>query len=182
MAGIVLILVRCYEPMKQSGDYQAGKGALDPLRQEAMDLAGFGLMRCRPDGTVITMDEACRRILDLEDCFPDLSRLNGIPLSRLLVPLRSCDPLPFDIPAGSTFCRSIYPIFTVQGNAKWIMQDSYRIQNSQNGEEVIQIVLLALYPPSIQLPRGGGRFRSSLPAGGTKENRFVDIDHAMQME
>ncbi|MFB3789354.1 MAG: hypothetical protein ACE15F_23590 [bacterium] len=126
------------------------------------------------------MDTAARELLALVDGLVNLSRLNGIHISRLLIPLYSTNPLPVEIPEEGTVFRSIHPILTFKGNAKWIMQDAYRLWDSQNGEDVIQILLLALYPPAIQLPRGGGRSRTSQPAGGTKGNRFVDSDPAMQ--
>ncbi len=164
--------------MRPSRENHPHKPEDNGYRQEALERVGLGILRHNYEGYLTYMDTPAREMLELADGFVNPSRLNGIHISRLLIPLYSSTPLPVEIPEEGTVYRSIHPILTFKGNAKWIMQDSYQMRDPQNGEEVIQIVLHALYPPSIQLPRGGGRFRTSLPASGlggwmkTRERRI----------
>ncbi|HQH71939.1 MAG TPA: hypothetical protein PK360_07660 [bacterium] len=122
------------------------------LRQEALERVGLGILRHNFEGYMTYMDTAARELLELVDGFVKPSRLNGIHISRLLIPLYSSNPLPVEIPEEGTVFRSIHPILTFKGNAKWILQDSYRIQYPQGGDEVIQVVLLVLLPAPLKRP------------------------------
>jgi len=138
--------------MRPSRENHPHKPEDNGYRQEALERVGLGILRHNYEGYLTYMDTPAREMLELADGFVNPSRLNGIHISRLLIPLYSSTPLPVEIPEEGTVYRSIHPILTFKGNAKWILQDSYRIQYPQGGDEVIQVVLLVLLPAPLKRP------------------------------
>ncbi len=131
---------------KVLADSQLTEAEMNAIRQEAMEFAGIGLYRYRFDGTVIFMDRTALRLFDLENKFPDPSEVAGKDISELLVYVRPRHLLRDMIRASGQVRGLEYPFNTLNGEERWLRNDSYLTRDAQTGEEEIQATIRDITP------------------------------------
>ena len=131
---------------KLLADTQLTEVEMNAIRKEAIEFAGIGLYRYRFDGTVIFMDRTALRLFDLENRFPDPSEVAGKDISELLVYVRPRRLLRDMIRATGQVRALEYPFNTLNGEERWLRNDSYLTRDPQTGEEVIQATIRDITP------------------------------------
>ncbi|MDP8239510.1 MAG: PAS domain S-box protein [Candidatus Hatepunaea meridiana] len=111
------------------------------IRQEAMELAGIGVIRYKLDGTILFIDQQAVSILELENEYPNPNDVTGKNISDLFV---------YDYPNLLIRDKIIkqgelryleYDFKTLTGKEKWVNFSAYLIEDPKIGEKVIQVVL-----------------------------------------
>ncbi len=113
---------------------------MDLIRQQAMDLAGIGLLRERLDGTILYCDRGALRILDLQDRFEDPSEVAGLNIAELISYLEPPERLRATIREHQRVRNLECPFRTLKGELRWALFDAYLLKNGETGEEAIQIL------------------------------------------
>ena len=112
------------------------------IAEEAMEFAGIGLYRFLLDGTLIFMNRQTLRVLELEEDYPDPIELTGRNVSELFDYLE--DPGSFRaavLEEGAVRNRE-YHLRTLRGNTKWIIHNSYLVEDAATGQQAIQAIAL----------------------------------------
>ena len=111
------------------------------IRQEAMELAGIGVIRYKLDGTILFIDQQAVSILELENEYPNPNDVTGKNISDLFE---------YDYPNLLIRDKIIkqgelryleYDFKTLTGKEKWVNFSAYLIEDPKIGEKVIQVVL-----------------------------------------
>lgn len=127
-------------------DTQLTEAEMNAIRQEAMEFAGIGLYRYKFDGTVIFMDRTALRLFGLEKMFSDPSQVVGTDISDLLVYIRPKRLLRDMIRETGQVHALEYPFKTLDGEERWLRNDSYLTRDPQTGEEIIQATIRDITP------------------------------------
>jgi signal transduction histidine kinase/CheY-like chemotaxis protein len=113
---------------------------LDRIREEAAEFAGVGIYRYREDGTIVFMDRASLRLLDLEDRYPDPAAVVGRDIGTLLVRLDPPATVRRAVLAGGRVRDFEYHYRTLSGKERWAQHNSYLVRDPHTGETQIQVL------------------------------------------
>ena len=107
------------------------------FRSKIGGLGPIGVARCRPDGTVLSLDERVAEILELERSGINFNAIEGKNISELLT---YSDPAPFiELGTGQRHCARQLFVLTLSGTGRWIMVGQFSEQDAKTGEEVVQL-------------------------------------------
>ncbi len=114
---------------------------LDLVRREAMAFAGIGLYRFAFDGAVLFMDAGALRIFGLEDRFHDPADVVGKNIAELIVYVGPEGLMRKEIRKHRRIHAREWSFQTLAGQEKWVVEDSYLVNDVQTGQEAIQVVV-----------------------------------------
>ncbi len=111
---------------------------LSEIRREAMDFAGLGVYRYRPDGTILFMDRGTVQLLDLE--VEDPSELVGRNIETLFEYLERPHSLRDEVVQRGQVRRFEYGYKTLKGEERWVNHDAFLVRDPETGEAAIQVL------------------------------------------
>jgi PAS domain S-box-containing protein len=109
----------------------------DELWQRLVELSGIAFYSYKLDGTILYIDKAAVRILDLSDRYPDPAVLAGSNLGDLLDYVWPSGRLRETIREKHHVHHLEYPFKTLSGKTRWTLHDSHLTRDPDTGEEVI---------------------------------------------
>jgi len=113
---------------------------LEALREDAMVMAGIGFFRYAFDGTILSMDRGCLRILEVEEQYPDPAMVLGKNISDLFLYVNQPGSVRDTTRSAGSVLLQEYPFVTLAGRRKWSLHDSYVVFDESTGQEAIQVM------------------------------------------
>ncbi|HEY3417016.1 MAG TPA: PAS domain S-box protein, partial [Armatimonadota bacterium] len=120
---------------------QPSENEMDTIRQEALEFAGIGLYRYTFDGTIVFIDRGALRIFEADERFPDPAQLTGHNIGELFIYISAPGLLREELRARRRIHDFEYQFKTLTGKIKWVLNDSYIVDNPQTGEEAVQAII-----------------------------------------
>jgi two-component system, cell cycle sensor histidine kinase and response regulator CckA len=115
---------------------------LATIGEEAMDFAGIGLYRYLLDGTLIFMNRQTLRVLELEEDYPDPAELSGRNVAELIDYLETPGSFRAAVLEHGSVRNREYHLRTLRGNTKWVLHNSYVVEDMATGQQAIQAIAL----------------------------------------
>jgi len=112
------------------------------IRDEAMTFAGIGLYRFLLDGTLIFMNQQTLRVLELDEDYPDPAELTGRNVSELFEYVEEPGSFRAAVVEHGAVRNREYHLRTHRGNDKWIIHNSYLVEDAATGQQAIQAIAL----------------------------------------
>ena len=114
-----------------------GASELNAIRAEAMEFAGIGIYRFRPDGTVVFVDAGTVRLLEMDI---DPSELVGRDIGTLIEYVAQPGSFRAEVLREGVVRGLEYAYRTLEGTLRWVNHDAFLVEDPDTGESVIQVV------------------------------------------
>lgn len=112
------------------------------LLQETLELAGIGMLRFGFDGTIRHLDCCAFRLLELSSHFSSPKEVLGRSLTEIFQYILPEDSLRKKVREQGRLQGYEYPLRTLAGREKWLLNNLFTIRDPQSGEEVIQAIAI----------------------------------------
>ena len=126
--------------MSSNRPFTPGPEELSAIRAEAMEFAGIGIYRYRPDGTILFMDVGTLRLLDLQDQVEEPAELVGRDISSLFEYQEPQHSLRDEVMQRGQVRRFEYGYRTLSGEERWVNHDAFLVRDPKTGETAIQVI------------------------------------------
>lgn len=126
--------------MNERFDYELPEDEMNALRQEVMEFAEIGLCRYNLEGRVVFIDPVALRLLELDDIYPDTAEVVGKDLNDLFDHTHTPGEVRRQIIQHGRVRNAEYSLRTLKGNTRWMLHDSFLVQDSRTGEQTIQVI------------------------------------------
>ncbi len=126
--------------MADSSRVSTDEKEINKIHQEALEFARIGTCLYKSDGSIIFIDHNTLQILEVADMYPDASALVGEKIEELFHYIKPKNTLRMEILKNKRISNSDYPFQTLGGKEKWVLHDSYVIENAETGEKIIQSI------------------------------------------
>jgi two-component system phosphate regulon sensor histidine kinase PhoR len=111
------------------------------IQEEALRFGRVGLCRCRPDGTIVEINQAAFEILDLAPHFAGPDQASGRRIRDLVADPGSC-PEPAVLLRQTAEERATPCAFrTLSGRDKWVVCEAFLVGDPATGEEQVQVMI-----------------------------------------
>lgn len=120
---------------------QLTDGELEQMRRQAIEFAGIGFWRCKPDGTVVFMDERALEILEIQTHYPQPSEVTGRNLAEIMPHAERLSEL-MEIVCREGAIKNFECRFRLDdGRPKWVLCDAGLHHDPDTHEQTIQAVM-----------------------------------------
>ena len=126
--------------MSSNRPFTPGPEELSAIRAEAMEFAGIGIYRYRPDGTILFMDVGTLRLLDLQDQVEEPAELVGRDIASLFEYQEPQHSLRDEVMQRGQVRRFEYGYRTLSGEERWVNHDAFLVRDPETGETAIQVI------------------------------------------
>lgn len=111
------------------------------IRQEALALAGIGLLRLSANGVIVFIDEPAMRVLELQGAAHSPAELVGRSMSELIPGLFPEERIAAQLRADVWSPCHETSFVTDSGAVRWLQHDCYLVSDPVSGEKQIQMIL-----------------------------------------
>lgn len=122
------------------GPHTMGLDEIEQIKQDLLQFAGIGTYRFLMDGTIVHMDLAAIKVLELDHLYPDPEMVRGLKLGDLFHYIEEPASIRRKVLEAGRVRGVEYPFRTLDGKRKWAMHDAYLVSDSAANLPAVQVI------------------------------------------